>query len=146
MSDLLRNFNVHVKHLIGDDCIDALDKNENKKENRLQTSNQQLWTSSFNSVIMNHLDDKTKIMSLIIKQLGFVFIASMVEDTNSYITQITIINKTITNIKLVTGVEASLAVWLCMTAMVPSTINPSSLHYLQQSLTIQRLCFFIAEE
>ena len=67
MSDLLRNFNVPVKHLIGDDCIDALDKNENKKENRLQTSNQQLWTSSFNSVLMNHLDDKTKIMSLIIK-------------------------------------------------------------------------------
>ena len=30
---------------------------------------------------MNHLDDKTKIMSLIIKQLGFVFIASMVDDT-----------------------------------------------------------------
>ena len=93
---------------------------------------------------MNHLDDKTKIMSLIIKQLGFVFIASMVEDTNSYITQITIINKTITNIKLVTGVEASLAVWLCMTAMVPSTINPSSLHYLQQSLTIKDYVFLLS--
>lgn len=29
MSDLLRNFNVSVKHLIGDDCIDSPDKNGN---------------------------------------------------------------------------------------------------------------------